>query len=176
MPLKAIKGQVVADFIVDHSIVQNSLSYLEFEPWKLYFDGYTHKDGTGVGILIISPSKIPTKFKYKVEGLCSNNEAEYEALIVGLEILLELGATQVEIIGDSELVIKQITKEYKCVKENLIMYFVIASRLLRKFQVVKIRHIPRLQNQEANDLDQIAFGYKISITRCDRGHMKSMVD
>lgn len=121
MPLKAVKGQVVADFIVDHSIVENSLNYLEFEPRKLYFDCSTHKDGTGVGVLIISPNKIPTKFKYKIEGLCSNNEAEYEALIADLEILLELGATRVEIMGDSELVIKRIIKEYKCVKENLIM-------------------------------------------------------
>ncbi|XP_050893942.1 uncharacterized protein LOC127100720 [Lathyrus oleraceus] len=88
-PLKAVKGQVVANFIVDHSIVQNSL-----------------KDGTGVGVLIIYPRKIPIKFKYKVEGLCSNNEAEYEALIADLEILLELGATRVDIMGDSKLVIK----------------------------------------------------------------------
>ncbi|XP_050891471.1 uncharacterized protein LOC127096990 [Lathyrus oleraceus] len=162
MPLKAVKGQAVADFIVDHSIVQNSLNYLEFEPWELYFDGSTHKYGTGVRILIISPRKIPTKFKYKVEGLCSNNEAEYEALIANLEILLELGATRVKILEDSELLIKQIKKEYKCFKENLIMRFVIASRLLRKFEVVNIRHIPRLQNQEANDLSQISSGYKIS--------------
>ena len=131
MPLKAVKGQVVADFIVDHSITENVLNYLKLEPWKLYFDGSSHKDGTGVGVLIISPDKIPTKFKYRVEGFCSKNEVEYEVLIVGLEILLELGATRVEIMGDSELVIKQITKEYKCVKENLIMYFVIANRLLK---------------------------------------------
>lgn len=115
----------------------------------------------GVGVLIISPNKIQAKVKYKIEGLCSNNEAEYEALIVGLKILLELGETRVEIMGDSELVINQITKEYKCVKENLIMYFVIANRLLRRFEMVSIKHIPKLKNQEANDLAQIASGYKI---------------
>ena len=147
MPLKAVKGQVVADFIVDHSIQVEDINYVEIEPWKFYFDGSSHKDGTGVGVLIISPEKIPTTFKYKISGSCSNNEAEYEALITGLEILLELGATRVEIMGDSELVIKQVTKEYKCIRENLIMYFVIANRLLKKFETINIRHIPRVENQ-----------------------------
>ncbi|XP_050878515.1 uncharacterized protein LOC127082320 [Lathyrus oleraceus] len=64
MPLKAVKGQVVADFIVDHSIDTNALNYVELGPWKLYFDRSSHK----------------------VEGICSNNEVEYEALIAGLEI------------------------------------------------------------------------------------------
>ena len=57
---------------------------------ELYFDGSTHRNGSGVGVLLISPEGIPTKFKYKLDGpRCSNNEAEYEALIVGLEALLE---------------------------------------------------------------------------------------
>lgn len=161
-PLKAMKGQIVANFIVDRAIIENPVNYLDFEPCKLYFDGFSHKYGTGVGILMISPNKIPKKFKYKIEGHCSNNEAEYEALITGLKLMLELGATRVDVMGDSELVIKQITKEYKCVKENLIMYFVISNRLLGKFEIVSIRHIPRLENQEANNLAQIASGYTIS--------------
>ncbi|XP_050889625.1 uncharacterized protein LOC127094908 [Lathyrus oleraceus] len=162
MPLRVAKGQVVEDFIVDHSIDANAQNYLELEPWKLYFDGSSHKDGTCIGVVIISPNKIPTRFKYKVEGICSNNEAEYEVLIAGLEILLELGATRVEIMGDSELVIKKITKKYRCIKENLIMYFIIASHLLKRFEIATIRYIPRLENQVANDLAQIASGYKIS--------------
>ena len=113
--------------------------------------------------MIIYPKKIPTKSKYKIDGPpCSNNGAEYEASIIGLEILLELGATMVEIRGDSELVVKQITKEYECVKENLIMYFCVANRLLRKFEYVNIKHAPRLKNQEANDFSQIPSGYKVS--------------
>src|ERR1043165_4987477 len=159
-----MKGQVISDFIVDHSVSEHfALDYVDIQPWKLSFDGSTHKNGSAVGVLIISPEGIPTKFKYKLEGPpCSNNEAEYEALIAGLEALLELGATRVEIRGDSELVIKQITKEYKCIKENLIMYFVIANKLIKKFEYVDLRHIPRSDNQEANDLAQIASGYRIS--------------
>ena len=60
----------------------------------------------GIGMLIISLGKIPKKNKYKIKGPCWNNKAEYKALIVDLEILLELGETKVEIIGDSELAVK----------------------------------------------------------------------
>ncbi|KAK2428854.1 hypothetical protein QL285_027339 [Trifolium repens] len=136
--------------------------YVDIEPWILYFDGSKHKHGTRIEILIISPTKVPTKFKYKINGLCSNNEAEYEALITGLEILKDLGAKNIKIRGDSELVLKQLTQEYKCVKEHLAKYFVIASSLLDCFDHVDIEHVLRLENQEANDLAQIASGYKMS--------------
>ncbi|CAJ2641991.1 unnamed protein product, partial [Trifolium pratense] len=161
-PLKAIKGQIVADFIVDHSAIESPQNYIALEPWTLYFDGSRHQHGTGIGISIISPQKIPTKFKYRINGICSNNEAEYEALIAGLEILLSLGAKDIKIKGDSELVLKQLTKEYKCIKEHLIRYFVIANALLKRFDSIDIEHVPRIENQEANDLAQIASGYKVS--------------
>ncbi|CAJ2651311.1 unnamed protein product [Trifolium pratense] len=167
-PLKAIKGQIVADFIVDHSAIESPQNYVALEPWILYFDGSKHQHGTGIGVLIISPQKNPTKFKYKINGICSNNEAEYEALIAGLEILLSLGAKDIKIKGDSELVLKQLTKEYKCIKEHLIRYFVIANALLKHFDSIDIEHVPRIENQEANDLAQIASGYKVSKEKLER--------
>ncbi|CAJ2646382.1 unnamed protein product [Trifolium pratense] len=164
----AIKGQIVADFIVDHSAIESPQNYIALEPWTLYFDGSRHQHGTGIGILIISPQKIPTKFKYRINGICSNNEAEYEALIAGLEILLSLGARDIKIKGDSELVLKQLTKEYKCIKEHLIRYFVIANALLKRFDSIDIEHVPRIENQEANDLAQIASGYKVSKAKLEQ--------
>lgn len=163
MPLRAMKGQIVSDFIVDHAVVESPQLQVELKPWRLFFEGSTHKHGSGVGIMTISPDGIPTKLKYRIEGpLYSNNEAEYEALIAGLEALLELGATRVKIKGDSKLVIKQLMKEYKCIKENLIMYFVIANRLLNFFEYIDIKNVPRIKNEEANDLAQITSGYRIS--------------
>jgi ribonuclease HI len=67
--------------------------------------------------VIVSPKNNTTKYKFRISQFCSNNEAEYEALITGLVIVLELGAKCVEIKGDSELV----TKEYKCAKQSLLM-------------------------------------------------------
>jgi len=160
--LKSVKGQIVADFIADHLVIEPSVKGASDQLWRLYFDGSSHKNGTGIGVVIISPENVPTTYKFRLNQFCSNNEAEYEALIAGLEILLELGAKSVEIKEYSELVLKQLTKEYKCAKESLIMYYSAANAFLKRFTHVAIQHVPRTENQEANDLAQAASGYKVS--------------
>lgn len=166
-PLKEIKGQIIADFIVDHSVVEAIEGYVETRHVKLYYNGSRHKYGIGVRVFIISSEDIPTKFKFRIEGICSNNEALYEALIIGLQILLDLGARDVDIKGDSKLVVRQLKKKYKCIIDNLMVYFVMDNSLLKHFDHVSINHIPRLENQEANDLAQIASSYKISKERLE---------
>ena len=73
-PLKSVKGQIVADFIVDHSVVEEMLSFVEDKPLKLYFDGSNLKNGTGIRIMIISLKNIPTNFKFRLNQFCYNNE------------------------------------------------------------------------------------------------------
>ncbi|XP_072062118.1 uncharacterized protein [Arachis hypogaea] len=121
VPAKAVKGQGanVLDVKVDY--------------WKLYFDGSKHKDGAWVGIFIISPEGIPSEFLFELKYPCSNNMAEYEALILGLEILIGKGALEVQIFGDSQLVLKQLSKEFKCNNEKLQKYLATAWELLTSF-------------------------------------------
>ena len=147
-----MKGQIVADFIADHSVDVPTHGGIESQPWQLYFDGSSHKNGTRIRIVVVSPENDNTKHKFRINQFCTNNEAESEALIVDLEIALESGARFIEIRGDSELVLKQLTKEYKCVNESLVMYFALANALLKHFMHVEIRHLPRVENQEANEL------------------------
>nr|XP_025678964.1 uncharacterized protein LOC112778912 [Arachis hypogaea] len=165
VPAKAVKGQVIADFLVDNSKDLNdqwaNIVDVEVNYWKLYFDGSKHKDGAGVGILIISPEGIPSEFLFELKYPCSHNVAEYEALILGLEILIDKGALKVQILGDSQLVLKQLSKEFKCNNETLQKYLVTAWELLTSFRKFSLVHIPRIHNEIANELAQIASKYRI---------------
>lgn len=66
--------------------------FVVLKPWRLYYVGFKRKHGTNIGIMIISPKRILTKFKFKFKASCFNNEVEYKALILDLMILLDLGA------------------------------------------------------------------------------------
>ncbi|XP_072076540.1 uncharacterized protein [Arachis hypogaea] len=86
--------------------------------------------------------------------------AEYEALILGLEILIRKWALEVQILGDSQLILKQLPKEFKCNKK-LQKYLVTAWELLTSFRKVSLVHIPSIHNKIANVLAQIASRYRI---------------
>jgi len=85
-------------------------------------------------------------------GEATNNEAEYRAVIAGLEKALRLGATQVEIRSDSELMVNQLNGRYKVKSASLRLLYLEAAQLLLKFTQVKIGYIPREQNSEADAL------------------------
>ncbi|GKV50000.1 hypothetical protein SLEP1_g56718 [Rubroshorea leprosula] len=91
------------------------------------------------GVVVISPSGLKTQMSFQLDFNCTNNQAEYEALIIGLEMLVELKVSIVEVIGDSQLVLKQ----------------------LSEFDDVSIKYVPRDQNYEANEMAQIASGLRI---------------
>ena len=160
--MKAIKGHIVVDFLANHSKREILECYIGIKHWILYFDGSKHVDGFGIGVVLISPNNMPVRILFKIKPLCSNNEAKYAALIVGLETWLNLGARHILIRADSELVINQLTHKFKCIKSNLLKYVSYASKLLSRFDKVELEHVFQEKNKEANDLTQIAFGCKLS--------------
>jgi ribonuclease HI len=85
-------------------------------------------------------------------GETTNNVAEYEALLLGLEKARELGAREVEVIGDSELIAKQITGEYKVKREALRPLHAAARAALAQFERASIRTVPRARNAHADAL------------------------
>nr|AAX95395.1 Reverse transcriptase (RNA-dependent DNA polymerase), putative [Oryza sativa Japonica Group]ABA92966.2 retrotransposon protein, putative, unclassified [Oryza sativa Japonica Group] len=96
---KAIKGQAIADFIVDHR--DDSIGSVEIVPWTLFFDGSVCTHGCGIGLVIISPRGTSFEFAYTIKPYATNNQAEYEAVLKGLQLLKEVEADVVGIMGDS---------------------------------------------------------------------------
>ena len=90
VPQKAIKGQALADHPCNEVTNINETMFVALARWKLNFDGSHTTYGAG-GVILESPMGIKTQMAFKLEGNYSNNQIEYEALIIGLEILLEMG-------------------------------------------------------------------------------------
>ena len=82
--------------------------------------------------------------------------------MIGFEILMELGAQEVHIIGDSQVVLRQLTREYKC--NNLLRtpYYTTSTQLLDFFHYVDFEYVPRESKWEADELAQVASGVKMS--------------
>jgi ribonuclease HI len=85
-------------------------------------------------------------------GVATNNVAEYRALLLGIERAAELGASELELIGDSELVVRQVKGEYKVKDATLRKLHGEVARGLRQFESWSIRHVRREQNAEADRL------------------------
>jgi hypothetical protein len=108
-PLRTMKGQVVADFIVDNAVdVDHSVNFVQLKPRGLYFDGSVCSKGQGAGGVLISPSGVYIDLSVRLEFACNNNQVEYESLLHGLEYLRDLGARDVDMFGDSNLIMQQI--------------------------------------------------------------------
>nr|CAE04998.2 OSJNBb0093G06.6 [Oryza sativa Japonica Group] len=155
---KAVKGQAIADFIVDHR--DDSISSVEVVPWTLFFDVSVCTHGCGIRLKIISPRGASVEFAYTIKPYATNNQAEYEVVVKGLQLLKEVEADAIEIMGDSLLVISQLAGEYECKNNTLIVYNEKCRELMKEFRLVTLKHVSREQNIEANDLAQGASGYK----------------
>jgi ribonuclease HI len=85
----------------------------------MYFHGAINLEGAGAGVLLISPQGEQLKYVLQILYMASNNGAEHEALIHGLRIAVSLGIKRLLAFGDSKVVIKQVNKEWDCVKDTI---------------------------------------------------------
>ena len=135
---------------------------METQPWILKFNGSSTESSAGAGIVIVSPLGVKTTLPFNLDFDCTNNQAEYESLMIGLEILQELRAENVLIMGDSQLVLKQLSGEFKCTSVSLAPYYTVAIQLLVEFKEISFLYVPRENNWEADELAQIASGLRFS--------------
>jgi hypothetical protein len=99
-PRKVIKSQILADFIAEWTDTQLPPLQILAKCWTLYFDGSVMKMGAGAGLLFISPLGEHMRYAVRLHFPTSNNMAEYEALLCGLRISIEIGIKRLDDRGD----------------------------------------------------------------------------
>ncbi|CAJ2651927.1 unnamed protein product [Trifolium pratense] len=129
--------------------------------WKLAFDGASNAMGHGIGAVLISPRDGYTPFTARLCFDCTNNVAEYEACIMGLEAAISLRIKILEVYGDSALVIYQVKGEWETRHPKLIPYRAHVVKLMEYFDEITFHHIPREENQVADALATLSSMYKV---------------
>lgn len=124
----------------------------------IYIDGGARGNPgpAGIGVVILNDSGEKIKDVSRYIGETTNNIAEYNALLYGLEEALILKADEIKINLDSELIAKQIVGEYRVKDANLKPLFDRALNMLSSFKAFEIQHIDRSKNKEADKLVNIA--------------------
>ncbi|XP_058005390.1 uncharacterized protein LOC131181358 [Hevea brasiliensis] len=141
---------------VETAFSDESLKLVKVQPWKMYFDGAMNKSGAGIGVVLEAPNGEQLLMSKRLCFPTTNNIAEYEACICGLEALIAVGAKKVEAFGDSMLVVSHVKGEWELKEEKLRPYLEYAKKLLFSFEEVIMKHMPRAQNQMADALATLA--------------------
>ena len=123
MPRTSTKGQVLADLVAEfakcpeemdvenRNMGERSVGVISVQcpmPWKLYVDGAADQRGSGVGLVLVSPEKITIEKSLRLSFSVTNNEAEYEALLMEMAMVQKMGGKAVKVFSDSKLVVGQV--------------------------------------------------------------------
>jgi ribonuclease HI len=157
-PRKAIKSQILADFVSEWTDTQLLPPQIHAECWTLYFDGSVMKKGHARAYSSSHPLGEHMRYAMRLQFPASNNMAEYEALLCGLRIAIETGIKRLDVTGDSQLVINQIMKNASCHDDKMEAYCNVVWALEDKFYGIELNHVPRRYNEEADELAKIASG------------------
>jgi ribonuclease HI len=157
-PQKAIKSQVLADFLAEWVDTQLPIAPIQAKLWTTYFDGWLMKTGAGAGLLFVSPLGKHVRYVLRLHFPASNNVAEYEALVNRLRIAVKLGVWLLDARGDLQLVIDQVMKNSHCRNRKMEAYCDEVRRLEDKFHGLELNHVAQRYNETADELAKIASG------------------
>jgi len=166
---KAIKGYTIAEHLAHlplpvHDQVETvfpdedllTVRHISEPTWSLYFDGALNTQGKGIGIVLLSPEGVTIPSATQLDFSATNNISEYEALLARLKQALILGAKQIKIVGDSQVVLRQTLKKYRTKHPNLLPYLELVCLAIKQFRKVVFVHVPRSHNVLADDLASLA--------------------
>nr|XP_027071801.1 uncharacterized protein LOC113696611 [Coffea arabica] len=158
----AIKAQALADFLAELTFTEGRESTSAIaevstpHSWTLYVDGSSNGDGSGAGLLLEGPQGEVCSYALRFDFPATNNEADYEVLIAGLQLARRLGAQRIHVRSDSQLVVCQVLGEYEAKDETIQRYLSKVHQLIAYLESFEIQRIPRSQNRRADALSRLA--------------------
>nr|ABA94864.1 retrotransposon protein, putative, unclassified [Oryza sativa Japonica Group] len=165
-PRHAIKSQALADFVAEWTPAPEPVSVPEASSgpsqlphtahWVMQFDGSLSLQGAGAGVTLTSPSGDVLRYLVRLDFRATNNMAEYEGLLAGLRVAAGLGIRRLLVLCDSQLVVNQVCKEYRCSDPQMDAYVRQVRRMERHFDGIELRHVPRRDNTIADELSRLA--------------------
>ena len=134
MPCTSIKVQVLADLVAEFTeppveelkLAENmdgklvgTISQHGLLPWEVYVDGALNQKSSGVGLVLISPEKVIVEKSLRLDFSATNNEVEYEALMMGMTMVQRMGGKSVKVFSDLRLVVGQVKGEFEVKDERM---------------------------------------------------------
>ncbi|CAL2246891.1 unnamed protein product [Prunus armeniaca] len=119
--------------------------------------------GCGASLILISPDKVVLEYTLRFKFHASNNVAEYEALLAGLWLANEMGAKQIQIFRDSQLVVHQVNQDFTAKDISMTAYLQHTRHLLATFDAYLMSQVPRSENSHADALARLASGLEQGI-------------
>ena len=171
MPRTSIKGQVLANLVAEFTepLVEElkpaenmdkklvgTISQHGLSLWEVYVGGASNQKGSGMGLVLISPEKVIVEKSLRLDFSTTNNEAEYEALMMGMAMVHRMGGKSAKVFSDSRLVVGQVKGEFEAKDERMQGYLSQIKCLQSEFESFDLLHIPRSGNAHANSLAMLA--------------------
>ena len=154
LPSAAVKGQIMADFIAEYTQLEGKGAE-GHRQWSIHMDGSSNQHTGGAGVVIKTPEGDKIECMIRLDFPTTNNEAEYEALVAGLDLVKEVGAENMIIHCDSKVITSQINDDYECRNERMKKYLEEVKSRISSFEV-KFVQIPREENECADRLAKVA--------------------
>jgi len=155
-PRGSIKGQVYADIVAELSPGSAQQEEEVDSQWVLSMDGSSNQQGSGAGVVLEGPNGLLIEQALRFAFKASNNQTEYEALIVGMLLAKEMGARSLLAKSDSQLVTGQVIGEYQAKDPQMAAYLRNVQVLKGAFVAFELVHVPREQNARADLLAKLA--------------------
>ncbi|XP_030939609.1 uncharacterized protein LOC115964439 [Quercus lobata] len=136
--------------------------------WEVHVDGASSAKGVGVKVVIITSEGILLEHSFRLGFNASNNEVEYEALLVGLRAISRLEAQDVEVYSDSRLIVNQVQGSFEARDPWMKAYLNLVKQVMDDFCMVKVIQVARAQNRHADSLTTLASSIAKDIPRLIR--------